>query len=67
VTARLVDAHAAAELLNVRPAWLLAEARRDRVPHVRLGRYVRFDPGELEQWWRARMRGPVVRNINAAP
>lgn len=57
---RLVDAKAAAELLSVPASWLLAEARRDRVPHVRLGRYVRFDPTELERWWQARMRGPTT-------
>jgi hypothetical protein len=26
-----------------------------------LGRYVRFDPDELERWWRARMRSPAAR------
>jgi excisionase family DNA binding protein len=65
----LVDAKDAAELLSVPHTWLLAEARRDRVPHVRLGRYVRFDPDELEHWWRGRMRGPTMdgRKSGAAP
>ena len=57
----LVDAGAAAELLGVPDSWVLAQARRNRIPHVRLGRYVRFDPDELEAWWRGRMRGPAVR------
>jgi excisionase family DNA binding protein len=57
----LIDASAAAELLGVPSSWVLAQARGDRIPHVRLGRYVRFDPGELEVWWRGRMRGPGVR------
>ena len=64
---RLVDAKQAAELLAVPHTWLLAEARHDRVPHVRLGRYVRFDPDELECWWRARMRGPAVDSHNKRP
>ena len=64
---RLVDAKQAAELLAVPHTWLLAEARHDRVPHVRLGRYVRFDPDELECWWRARMRGPTVDSHNKRP
>ena len=55
----LLDAKAAAELLAVPASWVLAEARADRIPHIRLGRYVRFDADELEQWWRARMQGPV--------
>jgi hypothetical protein len=63
---QLIDAHAAGKLLGVPHTWLLAEARRDRVPHVRLGRYVRFDPVELEHWWRARMRGPINHQANGA-
>ena len=38
--------------------WILAEARADRIPHVRLGRYVRFDADELAEWCRSQHRGP---------
>jgi len=55
---RLVDAEAAAGMLGVPKSWVLAEARANRIPHVQLGRYVRFDPVEVEAWWRARVRGP---------
>src|SRR5687768_2053569 len=54
----LIDANGAAELLSVPPTWVLAEARADRIPHVRLGKYVRFDAAELEGWWHTRRRGP---------
>ena len=54
----LVDAGEAAAFLCVPKSWVLAEARGDRLPHVRLGRYVRFDLDELEEWWRSRRRGP---------
>src|SRR5687767_5577843 len=57
----LVDAEAAAAFLSVPKSWVLSEARADRVPHVRLGRYVRFDLDDLEAWWRARRRGPGAR------
>jgi excisionase family DNA binding protein len=56
--APLLDAAEAGRLLSVPASWVLAEARADRIPHVRLGRYVRFSATELEEWWRARMRGP---------
>ena len=56
--APLLDAKGAAALLNVPATWVLAEARADRIPHVRLGRYVRFDAGELQAWWLSRRRGP---------
>lgn len=55
----LVDAAVAAELLGVPPSWVLAQARAQRIPHVRLGRYVRFEPDELRAWWRRRRRGPT--------
>jgi excisionase family DNA binding protein len=66
----LIDANAAGELLGVPHTWVLREARADRIPHVRLGRYVRFDAGQLEEWWRNRQRGPVLcitRPDNAGP
>jgi excisionase family DNA binding protein len=58
MVAPLLNAEQAAALLNVPKSWVLAEARADRIPHIRLGRYVRFDADELERWWRARTRGP---------
>lgn len=57
---RLIDAGEAAEMLSVSREWVLAQARAGRVPHVRLGRYVRFERAELEAWWRGRRRGPGV-------
>lgn len=55
---RLIDAREAAALLNVPDTWVLAEARARRIPHVRLGRYVRFDSNVLRAWWLSRTRGP---------
>lgn len=57
-TAPLLDATQAGEQLHVPATWVLAEARADRIPHVRLGRYVRFDATELDAWWKTRARGP---------
>ena len=59
MTAPLLDAKAAGALLGVPDTWVLAEARADRIPHVRLGKYVRFDEAELGRWALARQRGPV--------
>lgn len=58
MTAPLLDAKGAAKLLNVPPSWVLAEARANHIPHIRLGRYVRFDAAELETWCKALHRGP---------
>jgi excisionase family DNA binding protein len=57
----LVDAQEAGALLGVPKSWVLAQARKDAIPYVRLGHYVRFEPAVLEAWWQARRRGPVTR------
>jgi len=64
--APLIDAQGASALLGVPASWVLAEARADRIPHVRLGRYVRFDSAELAAWWQTRARGPWRRRGAAA-
>jgi hypothetical protein len=62
----LLDAKGASALLNVPATWVLAEARADRIPHVRLGRYVRFDAAELEIWSQSRRRGPWRSDVRPA-
>lgn len=46
----LIDAKAASTLLGVPYTWLLAQARAGKIPHHRLGHYVRFDPDDLAHW-----------------
>ena len=46
----LLDAAAAAELLSVKPSWVYDAARSGSVPHIRIGRHVRFLRSDLEQW-----------------
>ncbi|HEX5308059.1 MAG TPA: helix-turn-helix domain-containing protein [Solirubrobacteraceae bacterium] len=48
----LIDAKAAGVILGVPYTWLLAQARARKIPHHRLGHYVRFDPQELGEWLR---------------
>jgi excisionase family DNA binding protein len=55
----LIDAKGAGRLLDVPHTWVLREARAGRIPHVKLGRYTRFDLDQLELWWRNRARDPV--------
>ena len=54
----LLNAEQAAALLSVPKSWVLAQARADKIPHVRLGHYVRFQAEALEEWSRERARGP---------
>lgn len=54
----LLDAHGAAELLSVPVSWIRQETRDERIPHIRLGRYRRYDRAELLAWAAGRARGP---------
>jgi excisionase family DNA binding protein len=61
----LLDSGQAAAILNVPRSWIAAEARAGRIPHVRLGRYVRFDRDELIRWCEGRSVGPRARSRTA--
>jgi excisionase family DNA binding protein len=39
-----------AELLAVPESWVRRETRADRLPHVRLGRYCRYDWPAVVDW-----------------
>lgn len=47
---RLLTADEVAAQLRVTPAWVYAETRSHRIPHLRLGRYVRFRQSALDAW-----------------
>ncbi len=55
----LIDAKAASLLLGVPYTWLLAQARAGKIPHHRLGHYVRFDPDDLAHWLREERSGAL--------
>jgi len=46
----LLTAEEVAALLQVTQAWVYAETRRRRIPHVRLGRYVRYRRSAVQGW-----------------
>ncbi|HEV3094823.1 MAG TPA: helix-turn-helix domain-containing protein [Solirubrobacteraceae bacterium] len=46
----LLTAEEVAALLRVTPAWVYAQTRRHRIPHIRLGRYVRYRRDALGVW-----------------
>jgi excisionase family DNA binding protein len=46
----LLDAQAAAALLSVRPSWIYEAVRAGRLPHLKVGRHVRFLRSDLERW-----------------
>jgi excisionase family DNA binding protein len=48
--ARLLTAAELAERLSVPASWPLEQARAGNIPHVRLGRYVRFEWEDIAVW-----------------
>jgi excisionase family DNA binding protein len=54
----LLTADEVASLMRVTTAWVYAESRRNALPHVRLGRYVRFRRSAIERWLDEVQRGP---------
>jgi excisionase family DNA binding protein len=55
----LLTAGEVAELLQVTKAWVYAETRANRIPHVPLGRYVRYRRSAVLQWISALERESV--------
>jgi hypothetical protein len=64
--AGLLSAEAAAIALSVDPQWLLRQAREARIPHFRIGRYVRFDPAAIAEHC-ARPLNPPATAMSATP
>jgi excisionase family DNA binding protein len=56
----LLTANEVASLMRVTTAWVYAESRRNALPHVRLGRYVRFRRSAIERWLDDVQQGPRV-------
>jgi excisionase family DNA binding protein len=48
--APLMDTHAVAEVLGVTPRHIQRLVAERRIPYLKVGRFVRFDPGELNVW-----------------
>lgn len=57
----LLDATDAAELLSVRPSWIYEAVRAGRLPHLKIGRHIRFLRSDLESWVMTRRVGGSTR------
>lgn len=58
---KLLEADDVAEYLGMRTDWVYREVRAGRLPHIRLGRAVRFRRESIEAWLEARERGAPSR------
>ena len=53
----IITANEVAALLRMTPAWVYAETRCNRIPHMRLGRYFRYRRSAIEAWMTALENG----------
>lgn len=53
----LLDTPAAARLLSVRPSRIYEAVRAGRLPHLKIGRHIRFLRSDLEDWVLTRRAG----------
>jgi excisionase family DNA binding protein len=47
---RLLTADEVAAMLHVTKSWVYDQTRQHRMPHVRLGRYVRYRRSAVDRW-----------------
>jgi len=57
---QVITADEVAALLRMTPAWVYAETRRNRIPHMRLGRYFRYRRAAIEAWMSDLEEGAAV-------
>jgi excisionase family DNA binding protein len=50
MTDRLLTAKQVADLLAVPESWVREATREGRIPHLRLGRYRRYQPAAIDAW-----------------
>ena len=58
---QLLEAKDVAELLGMTTDWVYAEVRAGRIPHLKMGRYVRFRPESIDAWLLEAERGKIGR------
>ena len=47
---RLLIAEEVAERLSVPPSWVRQHTRAGAIPHVRLGRWIRYSAADVDAW-----------------
>ena len=58
----LIDVPALAERLGVTQRFIRRLTVEDRVPFLKIGKFVRFDPVEIDRWVDAQREGWTVPN-----
>lgn len=67
MTERLLTAAEIAELLSVPESWVRAETRAERMPHIKLGRYRRYDWPAVVAWLEEQRAGQWRKHHPSLP
>ncbi len=46
----LLDVRKAAEFLNVKESWIRNKVFTKQIPHLKVGRHIRFDQAAIQNW-----------------
>jgi excisionase family DNA binding protein len=55
---RLLTVADVANRLSVKPSWVYAKVEANELPHVKVGRFVRFETSSLESYIERQRQGP---------
>jgi excisionase family DNA binding protein len=67
MTERLLTAKEVAELLSVPDSWVREATRAGRLPHLKLGRYRRYEREAIEAWLAEKRQGPPTGRLAFRP
>ena len=54
----LLDVKQCADVLRLKVSTIYALVHEQRIPHIKLGRALRFDPDRIREWIEAQTREP---------
>jgi len=57
---KLIGVPALSDRFDLPRSWIYANAAAGVLPHLRLGKYLKFRPSEVDAWLEAQRRGPRV-------
>jgi excisionase family DNA binding protein len=57
---RLISPKELADRTGLPLSWVYTQVEAKKLPHRKLGRYVRFVPSEVNHWIESQRRGPRV-------
>ncbi len=58
----LVDITEIEKATGLPRSWLYAQTAAGRIPHLKLGKYLRFRPSEVQRWLESHRRGDGQNN-----